>query len=79
MKKIIEFLKASNHWKHLLYGYLIAIGANDWYCAEYVTVGVASALEFKDKQHGCEWDWVDWSLTFVGGNLGYLTRFLIFG
>ena len=27
---------------------------------------VASALEYKDRAHGCAWDWVDWALTVAG-------------
>lgn len=44
MKKIIEWIKQSNRWKHLLGGILIGLGANDWYCAAYSGIGIASAL-----------------------------------
>lgn len=49
MKKIIEWIKQSNRWKHLLGGILIGLGANDWYCAAYSGIGIASAIELKDK------------------------------
>ena len=78
IKKIWEWLNASNRIKHLGCGYVVGFGANDWYCCEYTIIGVASALEYKDYAHGCKWDWIDWALTIVGGNLGYLTRFLLF-
>lgn len=72
---IIKWFKESNRWKHFLGGMLIGLGASDVYCAAYVGVGVASALEFKDKAHGCKWDWIDWILTVVGTSIGYLLHF----
>lgn len=63
--------------KHLCYGYLIGLGANDWYCAEYTGFGVAAALELKDYLWGGKPDWIDFTFTVVGVNLGYLTRFLV--
>ena len=79
MKKIIEWLKASNRWKHLVGGVAIGLGADDWCCAEYAGVGVAGALEFKDWQHGGKWDWIDFTLTVVGANIGYTIRYFTFG
>ena len=75
--KAIEFLTKSNRWKHLLGGVILGIGTNDWYCAEYTGVAVAGALELKDKLHDNEWDWIDFVLTLVGVNLGYLVRLII--
>ena len=49
MGKLLDFFRESNRWKHLLFGCLIGIGSDDPYCAAYVGIGVASALEFKDK------------------------------
>lgn len=77
MKKIINWLLDSNRLKHLLYGALIGIGANGWYCAEYAGVGVAASLELKDKLWGGEPDWVDFSITVIGVNIGYGVRALI--
>ena len=74
MKKIIEWFKESNRYKHFLGGIAIGIGANSVYCAAYAGIGVASALELKDKLHGGEWDWIDWSLTVSGVAIGYLIR-----
>lgn len=72
---MINWLKQSNRWKHLLGGFIIGLGANSVYCAAYATVGVASALEFKDHLWGGKWDWIDWSLTVLGGAVGYLLRY----
>lgn len=72
--KVIEWLKRSNRWKHLAGGCLIGLCAQDAYCAAYASVIAASCLEFKDKAHGGQWDWIDWGLTVAGGAMGYVTR-----
>lgn len=33
-------------------------------------IGVASGMEFKDKQYGNKWDWWDWTFTILGGLIG---------
>jgi hypothetical protein len=71
MKKIKEWLKTSNRGKHLLGGVLIGLFANSVYCAAYAGIGVASALELKDKLWGGKLDIVDWSLTVAGVAIGY--------
>lgn len=76
MKKIIEWLKDSNRWKHIVGGIIIGGLANDIYCASLLGIGVSSALEFKDKQWGGTWDWIDWSLTVSGVAVGYIMRYL---
>lgn len=72
MKRILEWFKASNRWKHLTYA--IPVGFIDLGLA----IGVASGMEFKDKQHGGKWDWIDWILTVLGGSIGFLIKFLAF-
>jgi hypothetical protein len=79
MKKIWEWLKDSNRLKHLVGGVAVGLGANDWYCAEYVGIGVAGSLEFKDYQWGGKPDWIDFTLTFVGVNIGYTIRYFVYG
>lgn len=71
MKNVIEWIKQSNRWKHLLGGVLVGLGSNDLYCAAYSGVGVASALELKDKLWGSTIDLVDWSITLVGVAIGF--------
>ena len=49
MKKIWKWLGESNRWKHLLGGVAIGFAGDSIYCSAYVGVGVASALEYKDR------------------------------
>lgn len=77
MKKVINWLKESNRLKHLGGGVIIGLGADSGYCAAYAGVGVASALELKDRLWGGQWDWIDWTLTVVGVIVGRLIHNLI--
>lgn len=74
MKKIWDWIKASNRWKHFSGGVIIGVGADSNYCAAYAGVGVASALELKDKLWGGKWDWIDFALTVSGVVVGRLIR-----
>lgn len=76
MKKIWDWLKQSNRYKHLVGGMAIGFISDDWYCAALSGVGIASALEYKDKAHGGSWDWVDWGLTIAGVIVGYALRWI---
>lgn len=71
---IWNWIQASNRYLHLLGGVLIGLGADDPYCAAYSGLGVASALELKDKMWGGKWDWIDWAITLVGVSIGHLIR-----
>ena len=66
------WLKESNRLKHFLYaipiGFLFTI---------LCVLGVASGLEFKDKQYGNQWDWLDWSATMLGGLVGQLLQIIV--
>ena len=79
MKKIWEWLNASNRIKHLGLGFVYGLGADDTYCAIYGGIGVSLALEFKDGQWGGKPDWVDAALTFAGVMAGYGARSLTMG
>ncbi len=74
MKKIIDWFKSSNRWKHLLGGILVGALANDWYCAIYAGVVVGASMEYKDFAWGGKCDWIDFGLTALGAVLGRLTR-----
>ena len=74
MKKIYQFFTTSNRHKHLLGGVVIGVLANTPYCAAYAGVGVASALELKDKLWGGKPDVVDCVVTIAGVALGYGLR-----
>ena len=66
------WLTESNRQKHFLYaipiGFLFTI---------LCVLGVASGMEFKDKQYGNQWDWLDWTATILGGLVGQLIQIII--
>ena len=62
----------SNRDKHFLYA--IPIGL---VFTIICVLGVASGLEFKDKQYGNQWDWLDWLATMLGGMVGQLLQIII--
>lgn len=77
MRKLFTWLKESNRYKHLLGGIAIGAFANSLYCAAYAGVGVATALELKDKLWGGKFNFVDLSLTLAGAAIGYGVRIMI--
>lgn len=77
MRKLFKWLKESNRYKHLLGGIAIGAFANSLYCAAYAGLGVATALELKDKLWGGKFDIVDLSLTLAGTAIGYGVRIMI--
>lgn len=77
MRKLFTWLKESNRYKHLLGGIAIGAFANSLYCAAYAGIGVATALELKDKLWGGKFDIVDLSLTLAGVAIGYGVRVMI--
>ena len=77
MGKIIAWLKSGNSWKYLVGGLMIGFGADDVYCAAYAGIGVAAALELKNKLWGGTWDWVDFGLTVGGVVVGQTIRMLL--
>lgn len=72
-----RWLAESDRYKHLLYaipiGYVFTI---------LCVLGVATGLEFKDKQYGNVFDWLDWLATMIGGLIGQglqiLTIYLLY-
>lgn len=77
MRKLFTWLKESNRYKHLLGGIAIGAFANSLYCAAYAGIGVATALELKDKMWGGKFDLIDLSLTIAGVAIGYGVRIMI--
>ena len=69
----IKWLSESNRIKHLLYAIPIAV-----VFTILCVLGVATALEFKDKQYGNMFDWLDWLATMIGGIIGQIIQILIF-
>lgn len=77
MKKIWIWLNQSNRLKHVIGGIMIGAFADSNYCAAYAGIGVAGALEFKDKSWGGKWDWIDFAMTVAGVLVGRLANILI--
>ena len=77
MIKLINWLKSSKRYLHIICGAFIGIGADSFYCAIYSGIAVASALEYKDKAWGGSLDWIDFALTIIGAILGYLIILLL--
>lgn len=69
---IVNWFKQSNRWKHLLYGFLVALIAGFAF-----TCGAAAGMEFKDRAWGGKWDWIDFGLTVAGGLAGLALRLTI--
>lgn len=74
LNSVIDWLKTSNRWKHLVGGACVACATtllfpHDIFIGLWGSFITASSLEFKDVQWGGSWDWIDWSLTILGGVL----------
>jgi hypothetical protein len=74
---IINWFKESHRWQHIVVGLAIGIASDDWYSTAVAAVPTASALEYKDKEYGNYWDWVDWSLTVAGAAGGFVISLII--
>lgn len=68
----MSWLKESNRLKHLLYA--IPIGLVFTILA---VLGCAFGMEFKDKQYGNKFDWLDIAATMIGGAIGQLLQVVI--
>lgn len=66
------WLTESNRQYHFLYAIPVALVLTIL-CA----IGVASGMEFKDKQYGNKWDWLDWFATVLGGLVGQIIQLVI--
>ena len=68
----MSWLIESNRKKHLLYaipiGFIFTIlGA----------LGCAFGMEFKDKQYGGKFDWLDIAATMIGGAVGQVLQVIL--
>ncbi len=72
MTTMLSWMFESNRPKHFLYsvpiGFIFTI---------LCVLGVASGMEFKDKQWGGKWDWLDWTATMLGGLVGQALQVLL--
>ena len=73
MKKTSNcWLLESNRPKHLVGGFILGLTLTIL-CA----LGCAGGMEFKDRQWGGKWDWLDFAATLLGGLLGQAIQLLI--
>lgn len=68
----MSWLTKSNRMKHFLYA--IPIGL---FLSILCVIGVAFGLEFKDKEYGNKFDWLDVLATILGGLIGQFIRIII--
>ena len=66
------WLMKSNRHKHLLYAIPCALLLSILF-----VVGLAAGMEFKDKQWGGSWDWLDFIATLMGGVVGQSIQLLV--
>lgn len=68
----MSWLTESNRIKHLLYaipiGFILTILA---------VIGCAFGMEFKDRQHGGSFDWIDIAATILGGLIGQIIQLIL--
>lgn len=68
----MKWLKESNRQKNLLYaiplGFVFTILA---------VLGCAFGMEFKDKQYGGKFDWLDIAATMIGGAIGQILQIIL--
>ena len=65
------WLKESNRPKHLLYAIPSAFIGTILFAA-----GLAFGMEFKDKQWGGMFDWLDIAATLIGGIIGQFLQII---
>lgn len=75
MNKFFSFFAASNRYKHLIGGFIVAAPAGSFYAAIYAAAVAASCLELKDRLYGNLWDWL---CTLLGGSIAALMFYLLF-
>lgn len=68
MSWIIE----SNRWKHLIGGFVLGL-----FLTFLCSLGAAGGMEFKDRQWGGSWDWLDFVATVLGGIIGQGLQILV--
>lgn len=66
------WLKESNRQKHFLYA--IPIG---FIFTILCVIGIALGLEFKDKQYGNKFDYLDILATLLGGVIGQILQIVL--
>ena len=67
-----KWIRESNRWKHLIGGFVLGMLLT-FLCA----LGCAGGMEFKDRQWGGSWDWLDFAATCLGGAIGQMVTALV--
>ena len=70
--KVFNWLKQSNRPKHFLYAIPAALIGTILFSA-----GLAFGMEFKDKQYGGKFDWLDIAATMIGGLIGQALQLIV--
>lgn len=70
----MKWLNESNRMQHLKYAIPVAM-----VFTILCVLGLATGLEFKDKEYGNKFDWLDWIATMIGGFIGQLIQLLLVG
>ena len=68
----MSWLSESNRTKHLMYAILIGL-----VLTILAVVGCAFGMEFKDRQYGGKFDWLDIAATLLGGLIGQIIQIII--
>ena len=68
----MKWLKESNRIKHLFYA--IPIGL---VFTILTVLGCAFGMEFKDRQYGNSFDWLDVAATMIGGAIGQVLQIIL--
>lgn len=68
----MNWLKENNRTQHLLCA--IPIG---FICTILAALGYAFGMEFKDKQWGGKFDWLDIAATMIGGAIGQIFQIIL--
>lgn len=66
-KKKRCWLTESNRMSHFLLA--IPVGL---FLTILTVIGLATGMEFKDREWGGRWDWLDWTATVLGGFIGQI-------
>ena len=68
----MNWINESNRLKHFLYAIPCALIGTILF-----VLGLAFGMEFKDKQWGGDFDWLDLLATFLGGLIGQVLQIII--
>ena len=68
----MKWLKESNRIEHLFYAILIGL-----VFTILAVLGCAFGMEFKDRQYGNSFDWLDIAATMIGGAVGQVLQIIL--